>query len=171
MDTKFWDENKQHLFHGTIIDNKDSILEFGLIPDIGPFVSDAYGEDFGEVSDEQLEDLLGAYTFAADLDGLGRSLNAIIAQIAYKEGKSFHDVTEQEIRENGILFIIEFGKSDEFMERRPDEDDYYGEYSYTVEPGDYYSETEVGVDSYLEGQELVDFITRYRIWYDDIPEG
>jgi len=167
MDTQFYDANKEHLFHGTILDYKGDILELGLIPQLGKFVEEMYGGEYSDF-EEDLEELLGEYTYAADLDGLKKSLNAIIFQIAQKLDKTFHDVTAEDIRNHGILFIIEFGKREESMEQRPQEDDPYEEYPSAVEPGDYYSNEVIGIDYYLEGQELIDFYKRYQVWYKDI---
>ena len=148
------------LYHGTIIDNVRSIERYGLIPSVGKFVQDAYdmsgyGEDINE--DDYLKELV----FATDKTQLDKAVTAITAQVAQKLGKNFHDVTDSEFLRNGALVVIKDGE--QVMSHKDDDND-REEHPYTVEPGDYYSEENIGVDFVLTGNKMVNVLKRYDLW-------
>ena len=94
------DQNKsllteKTLYHGTIIDNINSIKKYGLIPSVGEFVRNSYESDVIGCNgdpDYYLKNLV----FSTDKQQLDKAINAITAQIAQKLNKGFHDVTDDE---------------------------------------------------------------------------
>lgn len=142
------------LYHGTTTNNVSNIKNIGIVPDVGEFVRNAYGYEPNEVDYEDL-------VFAADKEGLDKAVTAITAQVAYKLGKDFHDVTDDEFIRNGALIKIEDGDID--LEYRP-KDDEKGEYPFTVEPGDYYSRGSVHADEILTGNKMITVLKRYKAW-------
>jgi len=146
------------LYHGTVIDNKDEIRRFGLIPSVGGFVEEMYGTDVEDYLDNEL-------VFLADKKGLQKAYNAICNHVARKLNKTMWDVTEDDIKRHGLLVVLyEIEGDDDNIRYRPEDDEnYYGEYPLTVEPGDYYSEEVLGVDKLLFGMALVKFFRRYGI--------
>lgn len=150
------------LYHGTVIDNIDSIRKYGLLPSVGKFVKDAYESDIIGC-DGNPDDYLKELVFATDKQQLDRAVTAITAQIGLKLNKGFHDVTDDEFIKHGMLAIIKDG--DFVMERRPDSDDRdWREYPHTVEPGDYYSDDYIGVDIILTGNNMIRVLKRYGVW-------
>lgn len=144
------------LYHGTIIDFVPSIKQVGLVPSVGEFVKNAYGDSADDI---ELDELI----FAADKEGLKRSVTAITAQVAKKLNKDFHDVTDEEFIRNGALVKIWDGDLD--MKNRPEGDEnYYGQHPFTVEPGDYYSDGSVSADEILTGDKMITVLKRYGAW-------
>lgn len=155
------------LYHGTLIDHMPDIQRFGLQPDVGPFTQDAYQSNDPEYADA-MQELMYPQVFMADKTGLNKALTAMRYNISTKLNKGFHEVTPLDIRNHGLLVKqpSEMGWSDNplsdkhlQLDYRPDEggeakgpweDDpnYRGwdddQYSYQVEPGDYYSDSPVG---------------------------
>jgi len=122
---------------------------------VGSFVKHAYGEYLEE---EELPDLV----FAADKQGLGKAVNAIVHHVGAKLGKDFHDVTDNDILNHGLLVIIY--DEENRIEQRPEEDEnYYGQYPSHVEPGDYFSE-ELWPDKLVKGRSLLRLLERYGQW-------
>jgi hypothetical protein len=76
-----------------------------------------------------------------------------------------HDVTDEEFIAYGAILKIEDGETR--FQRRPDKDekeDFYASYPSTVEPGDYYSEDNIGVDSIITGNAMTRLLKRYHLW-------
>lgn len=162
------------LWHGTSDTAAEQIMaDGGLMPQIGPWVENSYGQDYdfeGEDADRDWE-----VTFATDRTDMGKALGGIIAGVAHKLGKDFHNVTDQDIRVHGALLKIEEG--DDYMEQRPRGDPQYHpevaewerrQYeeglSPAIEPGDWYSRQSVGVDAVLTGQKMLSMLRRGRVW-------
>jgi hypothetical protein len=142
------------LYHGTLIDHKDSILSLGLIPSVGDFVDWAYGNE----EDMEMPELV----FMADKKQLQSAFNAITHHVANKLDKSPYDVTSNDIRSHGMLAVIKNVDDIDGMPHRPSHTpSSWEEHPYSVEPGDYYSEDLVYVDFVLTGQKLVDFMKQY----------
>ena len=148
--------SEKTLYHGTVIDNIPSIQKFGILSGIGSFVQDNYGD-----YEDSLEDL----SFAADKKGIERALTAMVHNIGKKLGKDFHDVSDNDIRNHGVLFIIRNG--DSFMSQRPYEDKYRDDSPVSVEPGDYYSDSDIEIDHYLTGSALLRYFRRLGVWPRD----
>jgi hypothetical protein len=144
------------LYHGTTVDNEASIRKIGLVGGIGGFTEWAYGEY--QEAGEELEDLV----FAADKRGLGKAINAMTHHVGAKLGKNFHDVTDNDILNHGLLVII-YDTEDSVEQRPEDDENYYGQYPLHVEPGDYYSES-LGADKFVKGRQLVRFLNSYGLW-------
>lgn len=161
MNFKQWlIRNEATLYHGSIVDNIPSILKYGLLGQAGSFTQDAYGDYYDDLPE---------LTFAADKKGVERAVTAMTQYIARKLNKDFHDVTENDIRNHGVLFIIKDG--DQATSYRPqDDENYYGQHPLTVEPGDYYAD-ELGVDSYLTGSALLRYLRKLRVWPKADPFG
>jgi hypothetical protein len=151
------------LYHGTVIDHKRDIEDLGLVPSVGAFVDEMYGGEGYEP-----EELV----FMADKEGLGSALTAMVKQISYKLGKYMHDVTDDEIKKYGLLAKMDVALDDDYYDirhRPKDDENYYGEYPSTVEPGDYYSESGLSVDVVLTGSAMMRVLKRHgliprRMW-------
>jgi hypothetical protein len=123
---------------------------------VGSFVENAYGEYINE--GVEIPDLV----FAADKKGLARSVSAMVHHIGVKLGKDFHDVTDNDILNHGLLVIIH--DEENTVEQRPEEDiNYYGQHPVHVEPGDYYSES-LRADKFVKGRQLLRLLERYGVW-------
>lgn len=105
-------------FHGTTIDNQQSIEQIGLIGLIGKFVENAYDEEIEALMDyfrvDSIQDLENVLEERAVIflgsgtpEGLNRSINAIFAQIAFKLDKSMHDVTPTDVAQHGLLLAFD----------------------------------------------------------------
>jgi len=147
------------LYHGTIRDHEQSIKRHGLYPSVGDFVRDSYGTSY-DIKD--IDEVL----FAADKKGVGNALGAMIHHIAKKLGKGYHDVTDQEILDHGMLVKIHPIEVEGFKQRpeHGEPEDYYEEFPVSVEPGDYYTDQLVGVDWTLTGKKMLKFLQRYGEW-------
>jgi len=152
------------LYHGTIIDNRPSIEEFGLIPVLGDFVKDSYGCEY---DDETLEGVV----FAADKEGITAAVGAMAAHIGKKLGKWLTDVTEEDMRQHGMLVIIkdvdEPGQWDDpgesWTKAKPWEKmGMHDTYPSSVEPGDWFLTGEIGstIDAILTGRKMMRFLRR-----------
>lgn len=144
------------LYHGTTVDNEDSIKRFGLMGGVGNFVEHAYGD-----YDVELPDLV----FAADKNGLGRAVTAMVHHIGVKLGKNFHSVTDNDILNHGLLVVMKEMEVGHYgLEHRPEGDENYrGQHPHTVEPGDYYAES-LGADQFVKGRQLLRLLKRYDQW-------
>jgi hypothetical protein len=147
--------SERTLYHGTLIDNEASISRLGLFPTVGEFIKQMY-----ELESDELDDLDDhSLVYAADKASLQKSLNAIQAQVAKKLGIGFHDVTETDIRNHGLLAVIKQG--DEVMDQAPEhglESDYR-----FLEPGDWFRDNVVGVDYFIKGPALLKFFKRHGL--------
>ena len=156
------------LYHGTSIDKYDSIKELGLIPMTGDFVSDSYAGEYESVGqDFDPIDLV----FAADKKELRKAVTAMEYSIMkFLNKKWIGDVTPLDVRNYGVIVVIKRGEED--FQHRPREEsgpfgDWQGETDNlypAVEPGDYFSEENVGVTYILTGNKLVDFLKRNNQW-------
>jgi hypothetical protein len=144
------------LYHGTVIDHKRDIEDWGLIPSVGAFVEEMYG-------DYDPDELV----FMADKEGLDSALTAMVKQISFKLGKGMHDVTDEEIKRYGLLAKLDVDLDDDYydIQQRPRnyEEEGYEEYPTTVEPGDYYSESPVSVDAVLTGSAMIRVLKRHGL--------
>lgn len=156
------------LYHGTIIDNKDSIEKHGLVPSIGEFTSDAYGMDPDSYEEYGFEDLI----FAADKKDLQNAITAMIGHISKKLNKSFQQVTREDIRNNGLLVILkdieeiedQYYAQQSWVQRHREDDQNNGSHPAQVEPGDYYTNADsVGHDILLYGNKLINFMIKNNL--------
>jgi len=159
------------LYHGTIADNKQSIKDFGLEPQVGPWVQ----EVLSGATDEDIDYDDHGLVFAADKERFGMAVYSMLHHIGRKLNKSASDVTEDEVRSHGLLVMIKDGE--EYFEKRPpssdwpDYDDTWDrrqeEISYetgnplwAVEPEDWFSLEGAPADILLTGNKLLKYITR-----------
>jgi len=158
------------LYHGTLLDNLSSIKQNGLIPMLGQFVQDAYGSEY-EDAGLDIQEEISEVIYAADKLTIDKALSAIKHHISGKLGKSFHDVTANDLRNHGLLVKIkgEGGSKNPPppFEQRPEEYDQEWEMNaadqklYGVEPRDYYStETMINDIEFIYGPALVRFLKR-----------
>ena len=124
------ESSTRSLYHGTLLDHLPSIQQHGLVPEVGPFVSDAYDldpveteQEWDEMRDNESMDQylqrqegerdpdyispeemgVEPVVFMTDKKRLGKALNAIQFNIAKKLNKTFHQVTPLDVREHGLL--------------------------------------------------------------------
>lgn len=154
------------LYHGTSINNYNSIKNVGLIPDVGNFVRDSYE---GEYDAAGVEFDPTPVTYAADKENLDTAITAMVYAVAKYLNKEYHNVTPDEIKSYGMLVLIRDGEN--YFQQRPQEEtgpyrDWQGETDNrypAVEPGDYYSEEGV-IGDILFGNKLIEFLTRHGKW-------
>lgn len=155
------------LYHGTNINNYDSIKNIGLIPDVGQFVRDSYQSEYDAAGVDFDPTPL---TYATDKEGLDRAVTAMVNSVSNLLNKSFHDVTLDELKAYGMLVIIKEGE--EYFQKRPVEEegpwgDWQGETDNrypAVEPGDYFSEENQGPVEILIGNKMANFLYRNGQW-------
>ena len=141
------------LYHGTIVDNADSIREIGIVPEIGSFVSNAYKDEY-EAAGIPFEENVAELSYATDKEDFDKAVTAMMHHIAEKLNKSFHDVTNLDIRNHGMIVKIKGSPGEAVppssFEQRPEDYDQDWEMMaeerqlHAVEPGDYYSEYPTG---------------------------
>lgn len=158
------------LYHGTLIDNKNTIEKEGLNPIIGNFVSSSYGTSYDFDEDNYSYTNLDSaeywgVTFAADKDSLKSAIYAMKHNIGRKLNKNPHDVTLNDIRNHGLLVVIDSEEYSDWVQhpKNPDET-YYYEYDPppSVEPGDYWTR-DGGIPKYfLTGSKLIKFIEKHK---------
>jgi len=170
------------LYHGTSINRARKIAKQGLIPQVGSWVSDSYGMDYD--LDPEGEDYEGMYekptfdiVFAADKQELSKALGGMIATIAADSGKSFHEVTDEEIRQQGALLIMREAtgyddwkhvpKSEKGREQWEREQWEEGKTYPTAEPGDWISEEQQDVDIVLTGESMIRKLRQAGAWPRD----
>lgn len=153
------------LYHGTVIDNADTIRKYGLHGGwngpLGSFVSQAYGdEEYGEPTEDD------EIVFATDKDDLSKAITAMVHHISVKLKKDFHDVSDNDIRNHGLLVVIKDGDS---SATQAPEEDYY-DLPRGVEPGDYFASS-MSADVLLRGSALLRFLTRNKAWPREWGKG
>jgi hypothetical protein len=146
------------LYHGTVMDNEPTIRRYGLVGGwhgpIGSFVQDAYGDEYGEIEPTEDDEII----FATDKNKLGKAVNAIVHHISKKLNKNFHDVSDNDIRNHGLLVII---KDSDLKPHDPDE--FQDNIPRGVEPGDYYDNS-MNADILLKGSALIRFLIKNNEW-------
>ena len=175
------------LYHGTLLDHLPSIQQHGLIPEVGPFVSDVYGlnEPFNFLAFSPEEIGVEPVAFMTDKKRLEKALNAIRFNVSQKLNKRWSDVTPNDVRNHGLLLKSkgEMGQQDPPMNyvwderhEEPFEEGprahqprgVAGEGPYQAEPGDYYSREPVGGLEYIHGPAMMRVFERQGLipWWD-----
>lgn len=155
------------LYHGTIVDNKDSIKRYGLKPQVGRWVEEVLHGTGLDWEEENMDD--HGLVFAADKSRLDMATYAMMQHISYKIGKSTWDITEDDIVRHGMIVIIKDGE--EYFQKRPaDENAWYYmqrdiEYEtknplIAVEPEDWFSTEGAPASIILTGRKLLSYIKR-----------
>jgi len=163
MSFKSWLVSEKTLYHGTVIDNLDSIKKVGLFgsdaDDSKSFVHDAYASSFDDekhwkdyAKDKEVP------VFMADKASLSKSVNGMMHHVGQKLKKSFHDVSDNDIRNHGLLVIIK-DEENEIPKYKSDQD-YDHENQYIgLEPDDYFADSASG-DGFLYGNKLIKFLNK-----------
>jgi len=112
--------------------------------------------------DELPEDEIEPIVYVADKEGIRRAVNAMLFHISIKLKKYMADVSLEDVRKHGLLLKIRADKED-FSHRPEDQQNDYEEYPYGVEPGDYYTNSDIMPDSYFYGNKLISFLKRMKL--------
>lgn len=152
--------SERTLYHGTLIDYKDSIDKYGIQGGwhgpLGSFVSQFYdSEEYGTPTEDD------EVVFVADKYSLDKSVNAMVHHIAQKLQKNFHDVSDNDIRNHGLLVIIKDSELEPYSS-----DDRRWAYENPprgVEQGDYFANSMKG-DIFLRGSSLIRFLKQRGAW-------
>jgi len=155
------------LYHGTIVDNKDSIERYGLEPQVGRWVEEILHGTGLDWEEESMDD--HGLVFAADKSRLDMATYAMMQHISYKIRKSTWDITEDDIVNHGMIVIIKDGE--EYFQKRPADEDAWHymrediEYEtknplIAVEPEDWFSTEGAPADIILTGKKLLRYIKR-----------
>ena len=147
--------DEKTLYHGTLADYESSIKTSGLVGGwhgpIGGFVDQFYGdEEYGEPNEDD------EIIFMTDKQRLGKAVNAMVFHIAKKMNKDFHDVTDNDIRNHGLLVMIKDADAKQYDPM----DNQQQNAPRGLEDKDYYSSKERG-DVFLKGSALIRFLKRY----------
>jgi len=175
------------LYHGTVTEYKDDIQKYGLIPQVGQWVKNAYGteidfEDDGEFVNnpnfDNAEEYYGV-VFAGDKSGLDKALGGIKFHVGKKLNKYLTDVTVNDIKNHGILVVI--NDDDEYPDfvKHPPRNKYDRDYEIehnpppTVEPEDYWTRKLVKAKYILEGEALIRYLNKFGLIRTDMdgPEN
>lgn len=154
--------SERTLYHGTLVDYEGTIRQYGLQGGwhgpLGSFVSQHYdSEEYGEPTEDD------EVVFATDKRELGKAVNAMVHHISQKLKKEFHDITDNDIRNYGLLVIIKDG-SDSAAQYSSNDRRWAGENPPRgAEEGDYFASS-LGGDVYLRGSGLIRFLKRNGEW-------
>jgi ribosomal protein S18 acetylase RimI-like enzyme len=159
--------SERTLYHGTLADFEDSIKKYGIQGGwhgpLGSFVSQFYdSEEYGEPTEDD------EIVFAADKQSLNKSVTAMVHHIGRKLQKDFHDVSDNDIRNHGLLVIIKDSELEPYSS-----DDRRWAYENPprgVEQGDYFANSMNG-DIFLRGSALIRFLKQRGSWPRDWGEG
>src|SRR5690606_34331324 len=157
MDFKKWLERT--LYHGTIVDYEPTIRQYGLQggwhPPEKTFVGDSYDDDYGDIERASEDDKV----FLTDKQQLEKAVSAMVFHIGKKLGKGFHDVTDNDIRNHGLLVIA---KDMDHLEPYDSYDRKWASLDVPrgAEEGDYF-DTEVTGEIFLRGAALLRQLKRY----------
>jgi hypothetical protein len=164
--------HERTLYHGTSNAYFDSIQKRGLTGELGDWVKDAYGPNV-DIDPENWEEELGGVTFAADKSNINAAVGAMRFHVGKKLGKYLQDVTEDDLRQHGMLVIIrdveepekvkypEDIEDDTWYHRPKDDEDYYGAYPIAVEPGDWFTRGSGAIiDDVLVGNKMLQLVRR-----------
>jgi hypothetical protein len=158
LTTTFRQFIERTLYHGTIVDHEPSIRQLGLFGQMGDFQTSAgyMDKEYGPHSEDD------EVVFMADKEKLGAAVTAMVHHISKKLGKGFHDVSDNDIRNHGLLCVMRDGEAD----RRPKydmEEDPMVQYPRGAEPGDYYASS-AKPDYFLKGAALIRMLRRNGEW-------
>jgi hypothetical protein len=166
------------LYHGTVIDHKKDIEELGLIPMVGDWVKRSYGTDIDFedddmfVNDDRFDDADSYYSvvFAADKNGIESALGGIRYHVGRKVGKGINEVSWLDIKNHGMLVIIDDEDGYERFVKHPRElsHDYDSEHRPPpqVEPDDYWTREHIGPSSIrriLVGSALIRYLNKFGL--------
>jgi len=167
MDFKKWLLSERTLYHGTVVDNEESIRKHGLQGGwhgpLGSFVAQHYNdEDYGKPTEDD------EVVFLTDKEQLGKAVTGMVHHIGEKLGKDFHDVSDNDIRNHGLLVIVK----DSNVEPYSPYDAKWGSQNFPrgAEEGDYMTPS-AGADLFLKGAALLRFLRQHGQWPRDWGVG
>jgi len=140
------------LYHGTVIDYKESIEQGGLMGGKSPtWALNDYEDEY--------QDVIKKLVFFADLKGLDMAVFAMKLRIGRKLEKDPHSVTVDEIRKYGLLAVLEMGKETSKIHHYDENSE--ESHPPMVEPGDwYYMGNGIMPDELLTGDKLIEFLSQ-----------
>lgn len=146
------------LYHGTLKKFVDDIFDIGLLPQVGKFTRHAYDEY------ASLGIPLENVVFAADRQGLGKCVSAIIGQMRHRYPqwhmtRGWDDITARDFYDKAALLVLK--RAEGRFTRRPEDDD--GQHPPQAEPDDYYHRGADLPDFVLTGRKLEAFLRRNNI--------
>jgi len=156
------------LYHGTVIDNMQSIKRVGLIgmdvdeaEEQNSFVADAYSGSYDDESWDYLKQQdITVPVFMTDKEELDKAVTAMTHHISKKLNKGYHDVTDNDIRNHGLLVIVKEG--DDYEQSGEELQPYEQESYLGIEPYDYYAD-QVSGDGFLYGNKLIMFLNKMGV--------
>ena len=158
---EWFDLHERTLYHGTVIDYEDSIRKYGLQggwhDPKDTWVGDAYDDEYGDIPRTDADDVV----FMTDKEQLSKAVGGMVFHIGKKLGKSYHDVSDLDIRNNGLLVIIkdsDLEPYDPYDRKWASQDIPRG-----AEEGDYF-DSSAGGDIFLRGSALLRFLIRNGQW-------
>ena len=131
--------NSLKLYHGTLIDNIESITAKGLTPSVGEFTKSLYNKEAMPL------------VFANDLSGARSVYCALSSQIQRKIGKKNHIPSAEEMAQHGALLVIT-KNANKFEKHASDQN------KGSIEPNNYTSQQTVSIDDVLKGEDLLKWI-------------
>lgn len=143
-----------HGYHGTLNTNAPTIEKEGIVPQVGNFVKDMYG-DYEPTP----------LAFMADRRELRKAVNAMKYHVAKRLGKHMSKVTKEDIREHGLLVKAEIDDNtykmmEDGRSRNVLGGDIINNTPVSVEVGDLYSSEGFETKSMYKGARLVEFLKR-----------
>jgi hypothetical protein len=167
MEFKKWLLSERTLYHGTVVDNEESIRKYGLQGGwhgpLGSYVAQGYDDEgYGEPTEDD------EVVFLADRKNLGNSVSGMVHHIGVKLGKDFHAVSDNDIRNHGLLVIVK--DSDIKPYSAYDRSWAYRNVPRGAEEGDYMTPS-TGADIFLKGAALLRFLTQRGEWPRDWGVG
>lgn len=146
------------LYHGTSKKNFDKSQSFdslflfggGLNDDSNSFVNTMYND----IEEDERETPL----FAADKTDFDKSVNAMLFHIAKNKNISFRDVTENDIRNDGIIFVF-YDTNDSWNKYDPYSNTDYDSTYKGLETNDYFKEYDKP-NGWYEGSKLLRILKR-----------
>ena len=110
--------------------------------------------------------------FAGDKKGLDAAFGSIRYHVGEKLGKSLTDVTLDDIREHGLLAVIDSEEYSDWQQHPDHDDPGYQEYEYeynpppSVEPGDYWTRDGAIPKKIVTGNGIIKLMRRYGALHD-----
>ena len=165
---EFYDDEEEsnifgRIYHGTSIDKLESIKKGGLLPLVGKFIMQFYGE---------YEDDLEEVVYMAEEEKADKAISAMVAQVGFFLGKDLWDVTLNEVKKYGVIFEVDASNDIYRLEEDGscidmENNVYYDEdIPLGVESGDLFSRGDQSVlDEIIVGESLIDFMIKYDLRY------
>ena len=148
---------QDYVFHGTTKEVLPSMFQIGLVPSVGKFFEEHYG-DHGV----DLEELL----YMAKREDMEKALNAMIYQVGKQNGYDwpYAKVTPQDIIQHGALVLTEPVDAYQAQEDQTSVEMQTGEETETplgAEPSDIWSRSSQHASSVITGPQLLQVLMEY----------